>query len=54
MTTVGYGDISAQNNVERGFAIIIMIIGQIAFTYAISMLGTILSNIDSGNAKFNE
>ena len=31
-----------------------MIIGQIAFTYAISMLGTILSNIDSGNAKFNE
>ena len=39
MTTVGYGDISATNFAERIFAIAIMVLGQLAFTYAISLLG---------------
>lgn len=54
MTTVGYGDISAKNNYERVFAIVIMLLGQVAFTYAISILGQILSSYDNQNAKFQE
>lgn len=54
MTTVGYGDISATNTSERLFAIVIMVTGQVAFTYAISLLGQIVQSIDVVNQKFNE
>ena len=43
VTTVGYGDISATNDVERFFAITYMILGQIGLTYAISLLGSIVA-----------
>lgn len=42
ITTVGYGDISATNTHERIVASIIMIIGVIAFSFAIGSLSSII------------
>lgn len=54
MTTVGYGDISATNELERIFAIVIMILGQVAFSYGISALGQIITHMDQSTARFEE
>lgn len=53
-TTVGYGDISATNDVERFFAIAFMILGQIGLTYAISLLGSIVATFDDQSAVLQE
>ena len=50
ITTVGYGDISGINTIERIYCIIIMLIGVLTFSYATGMLSQILSNLDSENA----
>ena len=42
ITTVGYGDISGQNTLERGMCIIIMMIGVISFSFATGSLSSIL------------
>ena len=51
ITTVGYGDISGQNTLERLICIIIMIIGVISFSFATGSLSSILQNYDQANAK---
>jgi len=42
ITTVGYGDISGQNTIERSMGIIIMLIGVMAFSFATGSLSSIL------------
>lgn len=54
ITTVGYGDISAKNEVERIFCLIIMIIGVTLFSTAASTITSIMSSYDETSAKFNE
>jgi len=49
ITTVGYGDISGTNNLERVFCSLIMIIGVISFSFANGTLATILASTDSAN-----
>ena len=51
ITTVGYGDISGVNTLERGMAIVIMILGVMAFSFATGSLSSILQNYDHANAK---
>lgn len=51
ITTVGYGDISGKNTLERVIGIIIMIIGVMAFSFATGSLSSILQNYDQANAK---
>lgn len=46
ITTVGYGDISAYNTVERIICIVLMITGVISFSFASGSLSSILSNYD--------
>ncbi|CAM9850383.1 unnamed protein product, partial [Sphacelaria rigidula] len=46
MTTVGYGDITSANDLERGFAIIGMIIGAAVFGYIIGNVAVIMENFD--------
>ena len=41
-TTVGYGDISPQNTLERQIGIVYMFFGVIGFTYATAFIGSIL------------
>lgn len=42
ITTVGYGDISGKNTLERVIGIIIMICGVISFSFATGSLSSIL------------
>lgn len=49
-TTVGYGDISATNDVEMFFAMVFMIIGQLALAYGISQLSSIIATFDDQNS----
>ena len=44
LTTIGYGDITAQNNIERGFFVVMMLLAAGVFSY---VLGTFVSLIDS-------
>lgn len=50
-TTVGYGDILASNLDEKFFTITVMTLGIIFYSYSISSLTNVLSNIDSRKAK---
>ena len=54
VTTVGYGDISPTNTVERIFVFFLMFTGVCAFTFASGALSSILSNQDHANAKLQE
>lgn len=45
-TTVGYGDITSANDLERGFAIVGMIIGAAVFGYIIGNVAVIMENFD--------
>ena len=54
MTTVGYGDISGQNNLERTVSIFIMLVGVISFSFATGSLSSIMANYDQANAKLEE
>ena len=42
MTTVGYGDISGDNNLERAVSIVIMLVGVISFSFATGSLSSIM------------
>lgn len=45
--TVGYGDISAENNIERIFSIIWMTIGVLFYSFTIGTLTSVLGRIDT-------
>jgi Trk-type K+ transport system membrane component len=52
ITTVGYGDISGTNNVERVFCSVCMFVGVIAFSIANGSLASIIQNYDATNADY--
>jgi len=54
MTTVGYGDMSANTTVERIFCIVLMVLGVIVFTFISGALSSVLSNFDSSTAAAAE
>ena len=54
ITTVGYGDISGSNNLEKTFCSIVMVIGVFGFSFANGSLTSIIQNYDQTNAHYNE
>ena len=54
MTTVGYGDLSANTTVERIFCIFLMIFGVISFTFISGALSSILSSVDNNSSNLQE
>lgn len=54
ITTVGYGDISGFNELEKIFCCILMILGVISFSFATGSLSSILTQQDSNAAKMKE
>ena len=46
ITTVGYGDISGTNNLERIFCSFLMLVGVISFSFANGSLASIIQNYD--------
>ena len=51
MTTVGYGDMSANTTVERTFCCVLMIFGVVSFTFVSGALSSIISNKDATEAN---
>ena len=47
LTTVGYGDISPQNNVERLYSNFVMIAGIFIYSYIIGAVAGLISNLDA-------
>jgi len=54
MTTVGYGDISGTNTIERITCCILMIMGVLFFTYTSGTITNIITNEEEINKKFQE
>ena len=52
ITTVGYGDISGTNNLERMFCSLMMVVGVVSFSFANGSLASIISSYDSKNAYY--
>lgn len=48
--TIGYGDVTGANDLERGFAIVGMIIGAAVFGYIIGNVAVIMENFDVADA----
>jgi hypothetical protein len=46
ITTVGYGDISGTNTLERYVAVIIMVMGVVIFSVVSSSITQIINNFD--------
>jgi CRP-like cAMP-binding protein len=44
MTTVGYGDITPQNNTEMAYSVIIMILGGTVFGYIVGSIATLINS----------
>ena len=54
ITTVGYGDISGKNGVERLYCIAIMLAGAISFSFVNGTLASIVSSMDTSSAQHRE
>jgi hypothetical protein len=54
ISTVGYGDISGTNSIERCISIILMISGVFFFSYSSGTLTNIISNREAHNQKLQE
>lgn len=44
-TSVGYGDISASNSIERAYLIVMLILAGILYAYTINSIGGIMEGI---------
>ena len=54
ITTVGYGDFSAQTVIEMLVSICLMVLGVIGYSLAIGALSSVISSIDSRQARYKE
>jgi potassium voltage-gated channel Eag-related subfamily H protein 4 len=54
ITTVGYGDICPNNNGERVYAIVAMVVGGAFYGYIIGNISSIVSSVDSNRRAYNE
>ena len=53
LTTVGYGDITAANSIERGVCIIVMLGGVFFYSYTIGTITSLMSDFDRRQSKLN-
>jgi len=54
MTTVGYGDVKAISNAERGLSIFAMLLGASVFGYVIGNVTVMMENFDLQSALYRE
>ena len=54
LTTVGYGDISTYNIWEKIFGLIMLLIGILGYSYAVSSLSNYIKNIDAKNLEYEK
>ena len=53
LCTVGYGDITPQNNIEMGFCCFVMVIGTFGFGYCVNAMGTLLHRMEERSKEFD-
>ena len=53
LTTVGYGDVVCQSNIERIFQIFFLGVGVIAYSYLISSFGNLFKNESQSSIKYS-
>ena len=51
LTTVGFGDVSANSNIERIFSVVVMVMGVSWYAFIISSISSIVHLFDRRNAK---
>ena len=54
IATVGYGEIKPETSLEKGFCILLMVIGVSAFTYISGALSSLISNHDIAQADLQQ
>ena len=54
MTTTGYGDFRAHNNVERIFAMLVMVGGKVLFGMVLGNIASMLANADYQRVKYKD
>ncbi len=54
LTTVGYGDITPTNDVERGYTLFALLTGALVFGYMLSSIGSLVQAIDRQSALVEE
>lgn len=54
LTTVGYGDITPQNNVELIFTFTVMFLGVSLYAFIIGNVAAIISNLDASKNRFRD
>lgn len=54
LVTVGYGDITANNNAEKLMCIVLMMLGVVAFSLTTGALSSIIASYDSREALLKE
>ena len=54
MTTVGYGDITPCNDIERAFAALVMVVGVLTYSYIVAKMTEIVTYIDINSHSARE
>ena len=54
LTTVGYGDITPQNDLERLYTLSCLLVGAVVFGFLLSTLGDLISNVDPAAVRIDE
>ena len=54
LTTIGYGDITPQNNEERGFAITVQLVSAVVFGYLLTTISKLVASVDPNAVRIQE
>jgi CRP-like cAMP-binding protein len=54
ITTVGYGDVTPQNALERVYSIVLMLVGALTLAYIISQVGEIVAGLSSKESLYRQ
>lgn len=54
LTTVGYGDVTPHNNLQRFYTMFVMVLGVGVYGYVIGNVSSLLSNLDVARATYQE
>ena len=51
ITTVGYGDLTPNTFMERAFCVVLMLVGVVSYSFAISQFSSLFNSLDSRRAR---
>ena len=54
VSTIGYGDVRPQNNVERQYAVVVALIGVVLFAFSMGNINTLMGTTDGVRLRFED